>query len=94
MCQQIAELIQQKIGTVNKAFQLNVIPLKYAEDIVHQEATPLEVTHLECKKDTVHEEDTETKGNEAEKTSADSSLNCEVLPERDQQEKEAPSKAM
>jgi hypothetical protein len=86
MCQQIAELIQQKIGTVNKAFQLNVIPLKYEEDIVHEEATSLEFTHLECTEDNVHEEDTETQGNEAERTSADPSLNCEVLPERDQQQ--------
>jgi hypothetical protein len=51
---------------VNKAFQLNAIPLKYEEDIVHEEATPLQVTHLECKEDTVHEEDTETQGNEVE----------------------------
>jgi hypothetical protein len=63
-----------------------VIPLKYEEDTVHKEATPLEVTQLECKEDTIHEEAAETRGNEAEKISADPSLNCAVLPKRDQQQ--------
>jgi hypothetical protein len=79
MCQQIAGLIQQKFGTVNKAFQLNTIPLKY-EDIVHEEVTPLEVTHLESKEGTVHEEDTETQENEAEKLQQTHPLTVRCYP--------------
>jgi hypothetical protein len=64
MCRQIAELIQQRIRTVNNTFQLNAIPLKYVASIVHEEANLLEATHLECKEGTVHEEDAVTKMNE------------------------------
>jgi hypothetical protein len=54
MCQQIAELIQQKIDTVNKALQRNKIPLNY-EASTNQEATnPVKTTHQEYKEDTVH----------------------------------------
>jgi hypothetical protein len=86
MCQQITELIQQKFETANKTFLANAIPLKYEEDVVLEEATPLEATQIECKEDTVQVEATEIQGSEAEKTSADPSLDCVVLPKRDQQQ--------
>jgi hypothetical protein len=86
MCQQITELIQQRIRTVNNTFQLNAIPLKYGASIVHEEANLLDATHLECKENTAHEEDAETQVNEAEETSADPSLNYAELPEGDQQQ--------
>jgi hypothetical protein len=58
----------------------------FSDKRVHEEATSLEATQQECKEDTIHKEAAETLGNEAEKTSADTSLNCEVLLESDQQQ--------
>jgi hypothetical protein len=86
MCQQIAELIQQKIGTVNKALQLNMIPLNYEVNIDQEATNPVEVTHQEYKEDTVHREDTEAQGNKSEKASLDPSLKGAALPERDQRQ--------
>jgi hypothetical protein len=82
MCQQIAELVQQKLRTGDKAFPGNTIPLKYKEDTVQEEAVP----QLKCKEDTIHEEVAETHENEAEKTSADPSLNYVIPSGRDQQQ--------
>jgi hypothetical protein len=59
---------------VVNAFPVNAIPLKYDEYTVHEAAT-----QLECK-----EEAAEIHGSETEKTSADPSLNCELLAEREQ----------
>jgi hypothetical protein len=81
MCLQIAELIQQRIRTVNNTFQLNAVPLKYGASIVHEEANLLEATLLECKEGSVPEEDAKTQMNEAEVTSADPSLNYAELTE-------------
>jgi hypothetical protein len=86
MCQQIAELIQQKIDTVNKALQLNMIPLNYEANIDQEATNPVEVTHQEYKEDTVHGEDTEAQGNKSEKASLDPSLKGAALPERDQRQ--------
>jgi hypothetical protein len=83
---QIAELVQRKFGAVVKAPPVNTIPLKYEEDTVHEQATPLEATQLEYREDTIPEEAAETQGNETENTTADPSLNCAVLTERDQQQ--------
>jgi lysophospholipase L1-like esterase len=74
MCQEIADWVQRKFGAV-----VNAIPLNYGEDTVHEAATPVEATQLECEEDAA-----EIHGSETEKTSADPSLNCEVLAERDQ----------
>jgi hypothetical protein len=63
----------------------HTIPLKYKEDTVQEEAVPLEVPQLKCEEDTIHEEVAETQGNEAEKISADPSLNYVKPSERDQQ---------
>jgi hypothetical protein len=85
MCQQIVELIQQRIRTVNNTFQLNAIPLKYGASIVHEEANLLEATHLECKEGSVHEEDAVTQRNKAEATSTDPSINYAELTKGDRQ---------
>jgi hypothetical protein len=62
MCKQIAELIQQKIDTVNKALQLNRIPLSYEANISQEPTNPGETTHHEYKEDRDHGEDAEAKG--------------------------------
>jgi hypothetical protein len=85
MCQQIAELIQQRIRTMNNTFQPNAIPLKYGANIVHEEANLLEATHLECKEGTVQEEDAVTQRNKAEATSADPFISYAELTKGDQQ---------
>jgi hypothetical protein len=36
MCQQIVELVQQKFRTVDNAIPINVIPLEYKENSVHE----------------------------------------------------------
>jgi hypothetical protein len=86
MCQQIAQLVKRKLRTEDKGFPDNTIPLKYKEDTVQEEAVPLEVSQLKCKEDTIHEELAKIQGNEAEKTSADPSLNYAIPSERDQQQ--------
>jgi hypothetical protein len=82
MCQQIAELVQQKLRAEDKAFPGNTTPLKYKKDTVQEEAVP----QLKCKEDNIHEEVAETQENEAEKTSADPCINYVIPSERDQQQ--------
>lgn len=88
ICQQIAELIQQKMDTENKALQLNMIPLNYEPSIDQEATNPIEVTDQESKEDTVHGEDTEAQGNKAEEASLDPSLKGAALPKRDQQQQQ------
>ena len=77
-CQQIAELVQQKIGARAK----NAIPLEYKEGTVHEEATS-----GKPKEETVHEETAESQGNEADETSVNPSPNS-VAPLEGKQHQE------
>jgi hypothetical protein len=66
MCQQMAKLVKRKLRAEDKASP-DIISLKYKEDATQEEAAPIEEPQLESKKDTIHEEVTETQGNEAQK---------------------------
>ena len=76
--QQIAELVQRKIGARAK----NAIPLEYKEGTMHEEATS-----GKHKEETVHEETAESQGNEADETLVDPSPNS-VAPLEGKQHQE------